>query len=343
LYSSLTFGGDEEYINCILQHWNDEITLQEDAVCMTVSICVQEGSYHAETVSQKFPPANVITSVEGNFYEQYESDICNVVAGDQFQVSKNVMVNKVQKSFDNYTTTVDQIPMKNEPVSMITRKNDVTWSDFVNWVVNGLLYSEQKGYTLAEPLAQYYLEWDAFGDEYKRMFFFTYEVVGSFHALYERNLETFVTRQKINTANNNGTLGGVIYSVPFGNLSRSYGPEPLQNSTLYMIQNRTFLNCGVHNETIFASIIRNADGTYNYSGFDVDYCRALSAAIFDGDPDRVNYTDLTNTERFDALQMKRVDMLSRITTLTLVRDVSLKLTFSQPTFFDKIFFAGQKP
>jgi ABC-type amino acid transport substrate-binding protein len=75
-----------------------------------------------------------------------------------------------------------------------------------------------------------------------------------------------------------------------------------------------------------------------YSGFDVAFCRAISAAIFDGDPDRVNYIDLSSSERFEALQNGTVDVLSRITTVTPNRDILY--TFSQPTFFDTVLFGG---
>jgi ABC-type amino acid transport substrate-binding protein len=341
LYTSLTFGGDKQYIDCIVPFWKGETKLDDDTTCMAVRICVQDDSYYNETVSRTFPGGFVITSKdEVAFYSQYKGGDCNVIAGDQFQVSQKVTFNNVQKTdVYNYTTTVDMLSMKSEPVSIVTSKDDITWSDFVNWVVNGLLFSEQMGYTRAETLKSYYLEWNAFGDEYKKSFFFTNEVVGSSREIYERNLEPYVPRQKINTVNN-GTLGGVIYSTSFGNLTRMYGPEPIQNSTLDIIQTRKYLNCGVRYETVFAQKTPLADGvSYNYSGFDVDYCRALSAAIFN-DTNHVNYTDLSNSDRFIALKDKRVDVLSRITTITLVRDVSL--TFSQPTFFDNIFFAGHK-
>jgi hypothetical protein len=342
LYSSLTFGGDQQYIDCIVKYWNSGMTLEEGDFCRDFYICVQDESYRAE-ISKKYPYGHVKTAFsEENFYVLYDSANCNVIAGDQFQVSESAtLLQGVQRTSGlNYTTTVDMIPVKSEPVAMITRKDDIAWSDFVNWVVNGLLYSEQKGYNQGERLPGDYLEWDVFGDAYKKSFSFTNEAVGSLRDLYERNLEVFVPRQKINTINN-GTLGGVQYSVSYGNLTRSYGPEPLQSSTLHMIQNRN-LTCGVRYETVFAHRTMMADGGYNYSGFDVDYCRALSAAIFDGDPNRVNYTDLTNSERFEALQNKSVDVLSRITTFTLFRDVRLSLTFSQPTFFDKLFFAGEQ-
>lgn len=335
LYTGLTFGGDKQYVDCVVSFLKNETTLMEDETCMAVVVCVQQSSDYAETVTRTFPSGFFITPRdEDSFYANYAGGDCNVIAGDQFQVSRKVTFNVVLKDdVYNYTTTVDMLSVKSDPVSIITRKNDITWSDFVNWVVNGLVFSELKGYTRAETLGSYYREWDTFGDDYKKSFFFTNEVVGSLREIYERNLESYVPRQKINTVNN-GTLGGVIYSISFGNLTRSYGPEPMRNSTLDIIQTRGILYCGVRYKTVFAD-----NSSDSYSGFDVDYCRALAAAIFN-DPGRVNYTDLSNADRFIALNNKEVDVLSRITTITITRDASL--TFSQPTFFDTIFFAGDK-
>jgi hypothetical protein len=344
LYSSLTFGGDSEYVDCIAQNWDNEAALQ-GGVCDDVHICVLKGSDHEDAVLEKFPPENVTASDnEDLFYNNFAyGDDCNVIAGDQFEVSKNAVRNNGVPLLRlmNYTTTVDRIPMKNYPVSMITRKNDVAWSDFVNWVVIGLLYSEQQKYAKGATYPTDYAEWDVFGDDYKNSFFFTNRDVGNFGEIYNRSLEAYVPRQKINTINSNGMLGGVMYSIPFGNLERSYDGSELKNSTLYKIQNATLLECGVRYETVFANRTNNADGTPNVSGFDVDFCRALSAAIF-GDPKHVNYTDLSNVNRWKALKDKSVDVLSRITTFTLYRDVTRSLTFSQPTFFDTLFFAGEK-
>ena len=63
-----------------------------------------------------------------------------------------------------------------------------------------------------------------------------------------------------------------------------------------------------------------------WRGFDVDFCRAVSAAIF-GDADKVKYVALTSVQRFPSLQTGEIDMLSRATTKTLTRDTVLGLNF----------------
>jgi general L-amino acid transport system substrate-binding protein len=75
------------------------------------------------------------------------------------------------------------------------------------------------------------------------------------------------------------------------------------------------------------------DAQGNWTGLDVDYCRALAAAIF-GDSDAVEFVPLTAQQRFTALQSGEVDILSRNTTWTLTRDASLGLVFAGVTFYD---------
>ena len=70
-----------------------------------------------------------------------------------------------------------------------------------------------------------------------------------------------------------------------------------------------------------------------YSGFDVDICKAVSAALF-GDPGKVKYVPLTAQQRFTALQSGEVDILSNNTTWTLQRDTDLGLNFGPVVFYD---------
>ncbi|HTZ35439.1 MAG TPA: amino acid ABC transporter substrate-binding protein [Stellaceae bacterium] len=70
-----------------------------------------------------------------------------------------------------------------------------------------------------------------------------------------------------------------------------------------------------------------------YSGFDIDICKALSAAIF-GDAGKVKYVPLTAQQRFTALQSGEVDILSNNTTWTLTRDTDLGFDFAPVVFYD---------
>lgn len=73
--------------------------------------------------------------------------------------------------------------------------------------------------------------------------------------------------------------------------------------------------------------------TQQYAGFDIDFCKAIAAAIFD-DPNAHEIVATTGQSRFPALQSGEVDVLIRNTTWTLSRDTSLGFDFGPTTFYD---------
>lgn len=108
------------------------------------------------------------------------------------------------------------------------------------------------------------------------------------------------------------------------------GVLPAGAATLDDVKAKGFLQCGVNTGLLgFAA----PDDQGQYKGFDVDYCRAIAAAIF-GDPDKVKYTPLTAKERFTALQSGEIDVLARNTTWTMDRDTALGLNFAGVNYYD---------
>lgn len=103
-----------------------------------------------------------------------------------------------------------------------------------------------------------------------------------------------------------------------------------QQSTLDVVRARGHLVCGVNNGLPGFGYLES-DGSW--SGFDIDYCRAVAAAVL-GDPNAVEFVPLTAAERFIALQTGEIDVLIRNATWTLVRDTDLGLNFAPVTFFD---------
>ncbi|WP_376099803.1 amino acid ABC transporter substrate-binding protein [Roseomonas sp. CCTCC AB2023176] len=106
--------------------------------------------------------------------------------------------------------------------------------------------------------------------------------------------------------------------------------QPQQPAGLDAIRQRGQLICGV-NAGLAGFAQPDSQGVYR--GFDVDFCRAMAAAIL-GDASKVRYVATTTQNRFTALQSGEVDVLSRNTTWTLSRDTSLGLEFNVITFFD---------
>ena len=77
----------------------------------------------------------------------------------------------------------------------------------------------------------------------------------------------------------------------------------------------------------------NVEADGSYTGIDVDYCKAIAAAVL-GDPEAVEYTDLTAETRFTALQSGDIDVLIRNGTWTASRDGALGLQWTATTFYD---------
>jgi len=109
-------------------------------------------------------------------------------------------------------------------------------------------------------------------------------------------------------------------------------------ATLDDVKAKGFVQCGVSQGLPGFS---NPDESGNWTGIDVDVCRAVAAAIF-GDAAKVKYTPLSAKERFTALQSGEVDVLSRNTTWTLVRDTSLGLDFVGVNYYDGQGFMAKK-
>jgi general L-amino acid transport system substrate-binding protein len=100
--------------------------------------------------------------------------------------------------------------------------------------------------------------------------------------------------------------------------------------TLKLVQDRGHLLCGVSQGLLGFSAV---DDKGQWSGFDVDFCRALAAAIFN-DANKVQFVSLSNDGRLTALQSKQIDVLSRNTTWTLARDAGLGMIFAAINYYD---------
>ncbi|MEP9351075.1 amino acid ABC transporter substrate-binding protein [Xanthobacter sp. KR7-225] len=100
--------------------------------------------------------------------------------------------------------------------------------------------------------------------------------------------------------------------------------------TLKTVKDRGELVCGVSKGLPGFSA---PDASGRWSGFDVDLCRAVAAAVL-GDPNKVKFVPLNAEERFPALQKSEVDLLSRNSTWTLEREAKLGLLFAGVSYYD---------
>jgi general L-amino acid transport system substrate-binding protein len=106
--------------------------------------------------------------------------------------------------------------------------------------------------------------------------------------------------------------------------------DAVSAQTLKTVKDRGALVCGVSQGLPGFS---SPDDKGNWTGLDVDFCRAIAAAIFD-DPSKVKFTPLSAKDRFTSLQSSAIDVLARNSTWTSSRDTSLGLNFAAVNYYD---------
>ncbi len=116
---------------------------------------------------------------------------------------------------------------------------------------------------------------------------------------------------------------GLIAALGFASSAASAG-------TLDTVRSRGTLNCGANGQLPGFGL---PDAQGNWTGLDVDYCRAIAAAIFN-DPTKVKFVALTAKDRFTALQSGDIDVLIRNTTWNLSRDTQLGLNATAVNYYD---------
>ncbi|HEX2510778.1 MAG TPA: amino acid ABC transporter substrate-binding protein [Microvirga sp.] len=117
-------------------------------------------------------------------------------------------------------------------------------------------------------------------------------------------------------------LGVLLASLPATGASAQ--------ATLQSVKQKGYLACGSSTGLVGFGL---PDAQGNWTGLDVDFCRAMAAAIFN-DPTKVRFIPLDAKDRFTALQSGGVDVLSRNSTATMSRDTQLGLDFPAITYFD---------
>src|SRR5260370_39417607 len=125
-----------------------------------------------------------------------------------------------------------------------------------------------------------------------------------------------------------GLLIGLAIAVAIGGAAITY--ERYDTKTLKRTVRREAVLCGVNTGLPGFS---TPDDKGNWSGFDVDFCRAVAAAIFD-DPRKVQFVPLDANERFKELQNRKVDILSRNSTWSMSRETSYDLYFPAVAYYD---------
>ena len=244
---------------------------------------------------------------------------------------------------EGYTGLYEVLPEVRtvELISAVTRDGDPKWSDFVNHVLQSLMAAEETELAIGSVSASDFATTDIFGEQYATMFQDVFDIVGTYGMLYLEHLETLVPRAAANQINLGNTAA--MYSKPLGNTNPTITAVGLSSPTVKAIKERGYLVVGITNAPMFAEY---ADG--EWIGIDIDFAKAVAAVLFNGEVvGKIRFVVVSAEERFQKLLNKDVDLLARVTTNTMERDVKERttekgFTFSSTMFHDSVRFVGSE-
>ena len=276
----------------------------------------------------------LLDSIE-DVYDEYVNGGCDLIAGDQFSISPRFLENR---DVDVAYTTGTKLFSK-EPLSLVTRENETAFSDVVNWIINSLVWSEERNIAQADA-GQLDLT-GVIGQLIPDAIENAVAAVGNFAEIYGRHLDAIRPRQRVNLLNDGTT--GRIYSQPVGNLA-TVGPGAPEK--VIDIRRRERLNCGIRRRPYFADF---DEAEKSWVGIDVEFCNAIAGSLFSGQfSGAVEYIDLADGDAFESLADGTIDLLSGGFAVSPELDfmepsTGLGFTFSSPIYYDGLAFGGKSP
>ena len=117
--------------------------------CTNLSICVEPNTRTHECIATRYSPEFYEV---GLFMEMLENNTCNVIAAELLQLLKMKIFNPNDVLSQKYV--IGDTTFTNEPLAIVTRNNDRTWSDIVNWTIQALIYGQRHGIGKDESLCQ---------------------------------------------------------------------------------------------------------------------------------------------------------------------------------------------
>lgn len=237
---------------------------------------------------------------------------CNVFAAEPISLPEHTLR---QLGYDGEFEHGQNVYSR-EPLSLVTNDIYQKWSALVDAVVNIFYFAEAENIYKANATVAFqnlYLS-QIIGDgdtlDLTSMAIALVSEFGNYGEQYEKHLETSVPRHGLNTLfRGTEKKAGLLYTLPFG--KDTLGPSPDQGSTLETIIRRGYLRCAVQQHTGFA-VKHNG----RWSGYDVDFCQAIAAAIFGGTNDSMGnptvvFEDLAGTaSTFFSLINNDVDIVA---------------------------------
>ena len=293
-----------------------------------IVICVVDKSTHQQKLSS-FLPGQRLIGVDSRdlLRESLANGTCNVIAHEGYNLAEPL----IRQAGYTGEYTVGRTLFTKEPLAIITSPDDPQFGDFANSVLQSLIVAEANNIT--QSTADQFQQTSVFGEQYSDMFRRALAAGGNYGELFARYLEPYSARQHLNLINDDSPTSdtGLLYAHPFGSVT-AYGQE---GETFKAIHGRGHLRCAVRsNRPGFAAV--HSNGTL--TGLEVDFCRGLSASIFEGGADAVHFVEVNDElEGFTALALDEVDVFAGATR-NLLNDVKVPgldkgFSFTQPYFY----------
>eukprot|EP00984_Skeletonema_dohrnii_P029798 scaffold20690_cov155-Skeletonema_dohrnii-CCMP3373.AAC.3 len=313
LYGGMTFNGVPEFVKCA-----DDLSAVGD--CGGILICSILGTTWYDTTKELFPASNIVfVTDQGESIQNLIDGKCNVIQGEQYE-SPEVVV----RGF-GYEGPYGQgkTSFTKDPLAMVTRDGDPEFASLVEWVLQTLFLAEKQNITMmtADTFAE---STEFFG---KDVFQNALAAVGNYGEMYTRHLASISPRLEINEIND-GETTGILYSHPLGKVD-TVGPGPINGGVIERILQRGFLRCGIHilNATQDATSDERVE-------LDMEFCRALSASVFQRTPDNVSFQRYSDDDVYLALDNGDIDVYAG-GEVDVGSDFLLPgLAFSNPYFYE---------
>eukprot|EP00581_Thalassiosira_minuscula_P000852 CAMPEP_0183743076 /NCGR_PEP_ID=MMETSP0737-20130205/65031_1 /TAXON_ID=385413 /ORGANISM="Thalassiosira miniscula, Strain CCMP1093" /LENGTH=1112 /DNA_ID=CAMNT_0025978681 /DNA_START=259 /DNA_END=3597 /DNA_ORIENTATION=- len=297
-YDGLSYFGNQTFVTCAEEQ-------KRHNECSSLLICVVDLTTHVGFVQSSFPSEFVVVVDVGDFGESLVESLyngtCNVIAADRSFLWRRVAPQDQARAGEYILG--DRIFTK-EPLSIVTRNDDREFSDIVNWALHALFYGEEQNIGKNLSLCQSYTDLTSRAAELD--FMRAVYCVGNYSNIFYNNTQN----RGVNRINN-GT--GMLYTIPFGDLENldgdpvEWGPTP--NSTFSKIMEKGSLNCGV---IVPNGYIGPVSELRMLSGMSVDFCHALSAALFNGNHEAVTFSMFleADDDSFVSLSNGTIDILA---------------------------------
>lgn len=322
LYQGMQLAGVPSHVEC------GDQGLEYIAACGDIQVCVVADSTHQQKLSS-YLPGRQMTAVKSRelLREALANGLCNVIVHEGYNLAEPL----IREAGYTGEYLVGKTLFSKEPLAMITSPRDTQFSNFANSVLQSLIRAEAKNIT--QSTAEQFDQTGAFGEPYVDMFRHAVAAGGNYQELWHRHMEEYLERQTLNLINyESPNATGLLYSHPYGSITGSFGKP---GNTLLEVKSRGQLRCGIiARGPGFAEL--DVNGTF--AGIDADFCRAVTASVFAGFVDGVEFIEVNDEqEGFERLAAKDFDLFAGAL-WNLENDVSVPgvdqgFFFSQPYFF----------